>query len=233
MGVSLNKVYLPLGDRPLLLHSCDVFESAPAVACYVVVVHPGEIPLCRAILAPYGLRKLVGIAGGGATRQESVAAGLRELPGDCTFVAVHDGARPLLLPEVLEGAVQRARETGAVVVGVPVKDTVKVVGAEGQIRGTPTREELWLAQTPQIFKRALLERAYAEAEKTGFRATDDAFLVERLGAAVEIYPGTYENLKITTPDGDKKEKRGERGRTGLRCGWVWVTTSTPLPRGAP
>jgi len=200
MGAPLNKAYFPLGDRPLLLHSCAVFEAAPAVDSYLVVAAPGEAAFCRALLAPHRLQKLAGIVEGGATRQASVAAGLRGLRADCVFVAVHDGARPLLSAEVLEGAVGRARETGAVVVGVPVKDTIKIVEQEGKIQKTPARQGLWIAQTPQIFRRALLERAYAEAEKAGFEGTDDASLVERLGVPVEVYPGTYENIKITTPE---------------------------------
>ncbi|NPV28986.1 MAG: 2-C-methyl-D-erythritol 4-phosphate cytidylyltransferase [Firmicutes bacterium] len=246
MGVSLNKVYLPLGDRPLLLHSCMLFEEAPAVACYVVVVHPGEHSFCRALLAPYRLKKLAGVVAGGETRQDSVAAGLRELPEDCTLAAVHDAARPLLAPEVLEGAVQRARESGAVVVGVPVKDTIKIVGAERQIRATPAREELWIAQTPQIFRRALLERAHAEAEREGFTGTDDASLVERLGEPVEVYPGSYENIKITTPEDlllaeaiwerrQKKDERKEAGgppvRVGMGCDVHPFAEGRPLVLG--
>ncbi len=198
MGAPLNKAYLPLGDRPVLLHSLMTFESSGCVDAYVVVVPPSEVPFCRALLAPYGLRKLAGVVGGGAIRQESVAKGLQALPEACKLVAVHDGARPLLTEEVLEGAIRRAGAVGAVVVGVPVKDTVKVV-EEKLIRETPDRSGLWLAQTPQVFRRDLLAKAFAEAARSGFKGTDDASLVERLGVPVEVYRGSYENIKVTTP----------------------------------
>lgn len=198
MGAPLSKVYLPLGDRPVLLHSLMPFELSALVDGYVVVVHPSEVAFCRTMLAPYRLKKLVGVIAGGATRQESVANGLRSLPDDWELVAVHDGARPLLTVDRLEEAIRCARSVGAVAVGVPVKDTVKVV-EERAIRKTPERSRLWLAQTPQVFRRDLLVRAYAEAERTGFQGTDDASLVERLGVQVEVCPGSYENIKVTTP----------------------------------
>lgn len=199
MGAPLNKAYLPLGDRPLLLHSVMAFESSVCLDTYVVVVHPLEVPFCRALLAPHRLRKLAGVVGGGSARQDSVAEGLKALPEACELVAVHDGARPLLTREVLDGAIRRAREVGAVVVGVPVKDTVKVIAETGLIRETPDRSGLWLAQTPQVFRRDLLVRAHAEAARSGFQGTDDASLVERLGVPVEVYRGSYENIKVTTP----------------------------------
>ncbi|MGB9791344.1 MAG: 2-C-methyl-D-erythritol 4-phosphate cytidylyltransferase [Thermacetogeniaceae bacterium] len=198
MGTPINKVYLPLGDRPILLHSLNPFESSDLVDGYVVVVPPDEVAFCRALLAPYRLQKLLAVVAGGSTRQESVANGLRALAEEWELVAVHDGARPLLTQELLEEAIRRARSAGAAVVGVPVKDTVKVVG-DGLILETPERSRLYLAQTPQVFRRDILARAYAEAERTGFQGTDDASLVERLGITVEICNGSYENIKITTP----------------------------------
>lgn len=200
MGAPLNKVYLSLGDRPLLLHSIGVFEASPALDAYVVVAHPAEVSFCRTLLAAYNPKKLAGVIAGGTVRQESVAAGLRGLPEDCRLVVVHDGARPLVTVEVLEGAITRAGMAGAVVVGVPVKDTVKIAGDGGVIRETPERNSLWLAQTPQIFRRDLLLRAHREAEAAGFQGTDDAALVERLGVSVQIYQGNDHNIKITTPE---------------------------------
>ncbi len=214
MGAPINKAFLPLGGRPLFLHSVLTFEAAPAVDTYVVVSHPEDAAFCRALLAPYGLRKLVAVVDGGAIRQESAAAGVRSLPDVCCLVAVHDAARPLLSLELLQGAVERARDgsrssspgTGpatlgaALVVAVPAKETIKLVDESGQVRDTPDRRRLWAAQTPQIFRRDLLLRAYAEAERDGFVGTDDASLVERLGAPVEVYQGEYGNIKVTTPE---------------------------------
>lgn len=200
MGSPLNKVYLSLGDQPLLLHSARLFEDCRLINSYVVVAHPDEVNFCRVLLAPYRLRKLAGVLPGGAVRQESVAAGLRGVSPACDFVAVHDGARPLLTLDVLEGALQKAFKAGAVIVAVPVKETVKVVNGMGEIQSTPTRGNLWVAQTPQIFRRDFLVRACEKAREEGFEGTDDASLVERLGIRVEVYPGSYENIKVTTPE---------------------------------
>ncbi|HAA90608.1 MAG: Bifunctional enzyme IspD/IspF [Thermoanaerobacterales bacterium 50_218] len=198
MGYPVNKVYLPLGGRPLILYSLDVFERSP-LDCYIVVAHPEEVRFCEALFAFYNYQKLLAVVPGGETRQDSVAAGLKALPDDCELVAVHDGARPLLSLQVFEGALKRAHSCWAVVVAVQVKDTVKVVGETGEVSSTPDRSRLWLAQTPQIFRLDILKKAYAEAEKEGFVGTDDASLVERLGIAVEVYPGEEENIKVTTP----------------------------------
>jgi 2-C-methyl-D-erythritol 4-phosphate cytidylyltransferase/2-C-methyl-D-erythritol 2,4-cyclodiphosphate synthase len=207
MGAVLNKAFLPLGDRPLLLHSISAFEAAAAVDAYVVVASPDEVDFCRVLLAPYQLKKLVAVVSGGTVRQESAAAGVRALPEDCGLVAVHDAARPLLSTGLLEGAVKRATDNGtcangqaALVVAVPVKDTIKMVDSSGVVKDTPNRDGLWIAQTPQIFRRNLLLQAYAEAERDGWTGTDDASLVERLGIPVVIYQGSYDNLKVTTPE---------------------------------
>ena len=211
MGAPVNKAFLPLGDRPLLLHSIGTFEATTAVNAYIVVAAPEEMAFCRALLAPYGLQKLVAVVPGGLSRQASAAAGVQALSEEFGLVAVHDAARPLLSVELLEGAVKRAAAAGcpdllvghpgaAVVVAVPVKDTVKMVDSSGIVRETPVRDGLWIAQTPQVFQRDLLLRAYAEAERDGFSGTDDASLVERLGVPVEVYRGSYDNFKVTTPE---------------------------------
>lgn len=216
MGSPLNKVYLPLGDRPVLLHSVRLFEESPLISTYVVVAAPGEISFCRTLLASCSPGKLAGVVAGGETRQESVANGVRALPGDCSLVAVHDGARPLLSRNVLDGAVERAFVCGAVVVGVPVKDTIKVA-VKGEITATPERSSLWIAQTPQVFRRSLLCQALDAARACGFQGTDDSSLVKRLGTRVEMYRGDYENIKITTP-GDLAVAEAILTGAGRACG---------------
>jgi 2-C-methyl-D-erythritol 4-phosphate cytidylyltransferase/2-C-methyl-D-erythritol 2,4-cyclodiphosphate synthase len=222
MGSPLNKVYLPLGEDAVILHCLRAFENSGLVNSYVVVANKSDLSFCRTLLNSYPLTKLAGIAAGGETRQESVAAGLDALPQDCGLVVVHDGARPLLSQGVLEGAIQQAVVDGAVVVAVPVKDTVKVVENE-EIKGTPERSSLWIAQTPQVFHRSLLKEALDAARASGFTGTDDASLVERLGHQVKIHPGANENIKITTPEdlfiarailGLRTDERVEK-RTGL------------------
>lgn len=226
IGAPFNKAFLPLGDRPLLVYSVLTFEAAVAVDAYVVVVHPEEVAFCRALLAPYNLTKLAGVVPGGSVRQESAAAGVRALPEECSLAAVHDAARPLMSLELLEGAVGRARSVAALVVAVPVKETIKLVGESGQVKDTPARGGLWAAQTPQIFRRGLLLRAYAEAERDGFLGTDDATLVERLGISVEVYQGSYGNLKVTTPEDL------EIAEAVLKMGRFHKTTGQHAPEGA-
>jgi 2-C-methyl-D-erythritol 4-phosphate cytidylyltransferase/2-C-methyl-D-erythritol 2,4-cyclodiphosphate synthase len=231
MGAPLNKAFLPLGDRPLLLYSISTFEASSVVEAYIVVAHPEEIAFCRVLLAPYSLQKLVAVVPGGLSRQESAAAGVQALPEEFGLVAVHDAARPLLSVELLEGAVKRAaagRPAAAVVVAVPVKDTVKMVDSAGMIRETPVRDGLWIAQTPQIFQRDLLLRAYAEAERDGFSGTDDASLVERLGVAVEVYQGSDDNFKVTTPE----DLRIAQVILGQRSGHSGLLSPAPPTPGA-
>lgn len=199
MGSPLNKVYLPLGEEPVILRCLRVFEESSLINSYVVVANHGDLSFCRTLLNSYSLTKLSEVVTGGETRQESVAAGLKALPKECRLVAVHDAARPLLEQKVLEGAIRQAADAGAVVVAVPVKDTIKVA-EQGNIKGTPERSSLWIAQTPQVFQRTLLTNALEEARAVGFEGTDDSSLVERLGHAVTIYQGSYENIKITTPE---------------------------------
>ncbi len=236
MGAPVNKAFLPLGDRPLLLHSIITFEAAAVVDAYIVVAPPEETAFCRALLAPYGLQKLVAVVPGGLSRQASAAAGVQALSEEFGLVAVHDAARPLLSVELLEGAVKRAaaagrpdlpvgRQGAAVVVAVPVKDTVKMVDSSGIVRETPVRDGLWIAQTPQVFQRDLLLRAYAEAERDGFSGTDDASLVERLGVSVEVYRGSYDNFKVTTPEDLRIAQAilGRRAGRGLVHDWPTPT----------
>lgn len=245
MRSPLNKVYLPLCDSPVLLHSIRLFEESSLISTYVVVVAPGEISFCRTLLASCRPSKLAGVVTGGATRQESVSYGVQALPEDCTLVVVHDGARPLLSLGVLEGAVRRACSCGAVVVGVPAKDTIKVVD-QGVVRDTPDRSSLWVAQTPQIFKRSLLCEALEAAISCGFQGTDDSSLVERLGVPVEIYQGEYENIKITTPEdlviaetiiagtgngSEAESQRPEMSRTGIGYDVHSFCTGRPLVLG--
>jgi 2-C-methyl-D-erythritol 4-phosphate cytidylyltransferase len=143
--------------------------------------------------------RLAAAVAGGAERQDSVRAGLRALPGDVSFVAVHDAARPLVRAADVARVVAAAREHGAALLAVRVRDTLKRVRG-GRVVETPPRDECWAAQTPQVFRRDWLEEALAKAEADGFLGTDDAQLVERLGLPVRVVEGDPANLKITFPE---------------------------------
>jgi 2-C-methyl-D-erythritol 4-phosphate cytidylyltransferase len=167
----------------------------------ILVVGEAEISRCKSkIVDPYGLSKIRSIIAGGKERQDSINQGLQVLADDCQWVVVHDGARPLLINEVLKETIQAAYEWGAAVTAVPTKDTIKVAGPKELVQSTLDRRCLWSIQTPQVFKRALLVQAYAQAYADGFYGTDDASLVERIGAPVKLVRGSYENLKVTTPE---------------------------------
>ncbi|UTG92654.1 2-C-methyl-D-erythritol 4-phosphate cytidylyltransferase [Geobacter sulfurreducens] len=203
MGASINKQYLLLAGRPILAHTLSVFEGASFVDGVFVITPEDEIPFCRdQVVERYGFTKVLGIVAGGAERQHSVLNGLRAMEGtaaDDDVVLIHDGVRPFVSTDVLARATAVAREDDGALVAVPAKDTVKTV-EDGIITGTPPRETLWLAQTPQAFRYAVIRAAHEIADAERFLGTDDAMLVERLGRSVRIVVGDYRNIKITTPE---------------------------------
>ena len=201
MGGGTVKQFLPLLGKPVLAHTLAAFEAAACITDVVLVVGDELVDACRNdIVAQYGFHKVRGIVAGGRERQDSVFNGLRSLGPGYELVVVHDAARPLITPAVLERAVAAARGRGSVVVAVPVKDTIKLVDDQGAVRETPDRGRLWAAQTPQVFPFEALLEAHHKARREGFIGTDDAALVERLGRPVYVLEGSPENIKITTPE---------------------------------
>lgn len=191
-----DKAFLPLGGRPALAYSLDAFEGCAAVDDVVVVLSQANWAQGEALLRQEPWTKVRALCLGGPRRQDSVAAGLSQLPPG-EWVVVHDAARPLVTPQLIDEGLRLAREHGAAVAAVPLKDTIKIVGADGKIRATPDRSSLWAAQTPQIFQRDWLTQAHREAQGD---ATDDAALLEERGHAVVVYPGDPANIKLTTPE---------------------------------
>jgi 2-C-methyl-D-erythritol 4-phosphate cytidylyltransferase len=201
LGASLPKAFVPVAGRSLVARAIDALAACPEVDAIVPVVAAEELERFATIAASElaGVRGLAAAVPGGAQRQDSTRAGLAALPPEVEWVAVHDAARPLLRPEDVSRVVAAARRSGAALLAVPVRDTIKRA-REGRVVETPRRAELWAAQTPQVFRAALLREALAKADAEGFRGTDDAELVERLGVAVSIVPGDPRNLKITAPE---------------------------------
>jgi 2-C-methyl-D-erythritol 4-phosphate cytidylyltransferase len=201
MGGAVPKQFLTLGNRPLLAHALHALERAPAVAEVILVVPRGEQSRALTeVIERYGIKKVLKIVAGGATRQESVRQGLEATDETTEIVVVHDAVRPFVTEELISRSIAVARENGAAVVAVPVKDTLKEAASDGRILRTVDRSNFWLAQTPQAFQRSILSAAYQKADHDGFHATDDAALVEHLGHQVGIVPGRWDNIKITTPD---------------------------------
>ena len=192
----VDKVFTPILGVPLVAYSLDQLESFPAVAEIVLVLSPDSLDLGRELLGNRGYQKVSHVCPGGERRQDSVRRGLEQL-SNCRWVIIHDGARPCLDQEMLQRGLTAVEECGAAVAGVPVKDTIKKVSPQGQVTGTPDRDRLWAAQTPQIFEYALIWDAHQQCTHP---VTDDAAMVESLGHPVKMFLGSYENLKVTTPE---------------------------------
>jgi 2-C-methyl-D-erythritol 4-phosphate cytidylyltransferase len=197
LGAALPKAFLELGGRPLVLRAVEVLAACPALHLVVPVVAPSELGRFAALPRDFaGAEKLAAAVAGGAERQDSMRAGLAALPPEIELVAVHDAARPLVRALDVERVVSAAARSGAALLAVPVRDTLKRV-ERGRVAETLSRTACWAAQTPQVFRVELLREALAKAEAEGFVASDDAQLVERLGVPVEVVEGDPGNLKIT------------------------------------
>lgn len=201
MNSSINKQFIPLKQKPVLAHTIEKFTKCDNIDEIIVVVREDERDIClEEVVKPYSLLKVKKIVSGGKERKDSVYNGLREVSHRCDIVIVHDGARPFVNVDCINNSIKGALEYGACVVGVPVKDTIKVVNDCNDILDTPNRNTLWAVQTPQTFSYKLLLKAYEESIKLGYSATDDSMLVEKLGHTVKMIKGSYDNIKITTPE---------------------------------
>ncbi len=198
---SVKKPYLKLAQKPILAHTIQRFEENTAVDAIFVIVDKDDFSDCQTnVLEPYTFTKVQELVAGGETRQMSVYNGVRALSVDVDFVVVHDGVRPFVTDETISACLTAADECGAAVAAVPVKDTIKIADEDAFILETPIREHLWAVQTPQVFRKPLLEEAHEIAQAQQLTVTDDAALVEQLGFPVKLVMGSYANLKITTPE---------------------------------
>jgi 2-C-methyl-D-erythritol 4-phosphate cytidylyltransferase len=182
----VDKVFVPLAGEPLLAHVLRVFEECSPVDEVVVVLSAVGLERVRELVTMEGFSKVAALCLGGERRQDSVAAGLRELR-DCRWVVIHDGGRPCVTADLIERGLDEARETGAAIAAVPVKETLKVVDAERLIRDTPKRGNVWLAQTPQVFRFDIMMQAHQQVKE---EVTDDAAMAEASGHKVRVYMGS-------------------------------------------
>jgi len=192
----IDKMLAPLGGEPVLARVLSVFQHCPTVDQVVVVLNEQNLKQGRQLVAEGGWSKVSDVCLGGPRRQDSVINGLNRLL-NCQWVVIHDGARPLVTVDLIERGLEVASQTGAAIAAVPVTDTIKLAGEDLLVQGTPPRRSLWAVQTPQVFHFDIIAEAYRQAK---FEVTDDSTPVERLGHKVKIYPGAYDNIKITTPD---------------------------------
>ena len=201
MSGSVRKQYIALDGIPILRRTLNIFDSCAQVNQIIVVVPDKDLDFCRKeILAPAKLQKDVTLIAGGSQRQNSVYNALKIIEPDEGIVIVHDGVRPFVRQAHLAAVIKGAAELGACILGIPAFDTVKKVNPKNEIIQTHPRDMLWLAQTPQVFELNLIKKAHEKAQQEGFMGTDDASLVERLGAVVKIIPGSRNNIKITNPE---------------------------------
>lgn len=195
----INKILMPLGDSNVVGHSMLAFEQSPDIIEIIVVTKEEYFPSVREVAETLGIKKLAHVTTGGSTRQQSVMQGLRLVSKDSQYIAIHDGARPLVRPEHIAKVIRDASVFGGATLGVPVKDTIKVVD-DGLITDTPHRPSLWITQTPQVFRKRLYFEAVDFATEHGLDFTDDCQLVEAIGGKVYMTEGSYTNIKITTPE---------------------------------
>lgn len=200
MNMGINKQFIKLEGKEIIAYTIEKFYNNSNIEDIVVVVKEDESEFFKKeILDKYNFKN-VKIAYGGKERQDSVYNGLKLLDEKCDVVLIHDGARPFVSDKIIDKSIEEAKEHKAIVVGVPVKDTIKAIDNDKNIVDTPNRSVLWAVQTPQTFDYNILIDAYKDAFKNKFYGTDDAMLVERIGYKVKMLEGSYNNIKITTQE---------------------------------
>jgi 2-C-methyl-D-erythritol 4-phosphate cytidylyltransferase len=199
MGSNRNKLLLLLRSQPIISWTLLAAEASQHIRWIGIICQPTDWEDFKNIIADCQLTKKVELIKGGSTRQESVYNGLQALPDGAEQVLIHDGARCLATPELLDRCALSICDCSGLIAAVPVKDTIKVVNECGIIQSTPDRRQLWAAQTPQGFDVKLLKQCHDEGVRQGWEVTDDAALFEKCGIEVKIVPGEETNLKVTTP----------------------------------
>lgn len=192
----IDKVFAPLAGKPVISWALETFQDSSVIDEIVLVLARESVSSGKQMVLKAGWSKVSSVCPGGLRRQDSVREGLRHLAA-CDIVMVHDGARPCVTSDLIERGVSRASASGTAVAAVPVNDTIKRADPAGTVVETLDRSGLWAIQTPQVFKTEILQEA---CEKVSEDVTDDAALVERLGLPVKVYMGSYQNIKITTPE---------------------------------
>lgn len=201
MGTSINKQFLLLEGKPIIVHTMQIFEECRAIDGFYLVVNQKDIPYIQEeILENYRFNKLVKLVVGGKLRQDSVMNGLEAIDPPCEIVVIHDGARPFVTPSFIEKGISLMEMFEAVIPAIHIKDTVKVISKEGFVLKTLERDSLWYVQTPQTFKYELILKAYRDGMAKKILGYDDATFIELLGKKIKVIEGSPYNIKITTPE---------------------------------
>ena len=207
----VDKLFLPILGAPLLSYTLAAFEAVSWIQSIVLVLSSANLERGRSLVREHGFSKVKEICPGGERRQDSVRRGLEHL-APYPWVVIHDGARPCIEPQLIERGLEEAVRWGSAVAAVPVKDTIKVVGGQGEVKKTLDRQGLWAVQTPQVFSWEVLRQAHQQQDVT---VTDDAAQVELLGHPVHVYFGSYANIKVTTREDGLVAETLLRRREGL------------------
>lgn len=202
-GGSKNKQFVSLRGKPVLAWSLEALQSCELIHSIIIVVHENEISATRSMVKEYACSKVSQVVTGGRERQDSVYNGLKAANNATDIVVIHDGARPLVAPEIISEAILGLEGYDGTLTAVPVKDTIKESLSGSSlpvVDHTLDRSRLWSVQTPQVFRYTTLLHALVQAKKDGFSGTDDASFVEHYGGKIRIISGSYKNIKITTPE---------------------------------
>ncbi len=199
MGIADSKQFIPLLGHPAIEYTLRAFKKCHFIKEIVVVCREQDKERIRLIADENGFSKVSSLVEGGASRAESVRNGIKAASSKAKYFAIHDGARPLITVEEIERVIEAAFETGAATLGVPVKDTIKIVDGYNKIESTPLRSQLRAVHTPQVFERELYQFALENAGDNMINFTDDCSLIEHMGGEVEVVKGSEENIKLTTP----------------------------------
>ena len=204
MGSAKPKQFLDLAGKPILAHTLSALSSLSLISNIFLVVAEEQIPAAREIVSGWAGGRgsdapEISVVPGGSERRDSVYNGLMKLPADCGWVMVHDGVRPFASPGLIRAVWEGARQTGACIAAIPSIDTVKRA-CGGVVRETLSRDEIWLVQTPQVFRKQIIVAAYEKAVEAGWAGTDDASFVERMGGVVSVVKGERSNIKVTTKE---------------------------------
>jgi len=201
MGAATNKQFLLIDNKPIIVHTLQIFEECRAVDGIYLVVNQKDLPMIQEeILETYRFNKVLKLVIGGRLRQDSVRNGLEAIENPCDIVIIHDGARPFVSPSFIDKGIFLMEVFDAVIPALPVKDTIKIVSKEGFVQKTLERDSLWHIQTPQTFKYDLITKAYREGAAKKLYGYDDATFLEHMGKKVKVIEGSPYNIKITTPE---------------------------------
>jgi 2-C-methyl-D-erythritol 4-phosphate cytidylyltransferase len=198
MNLDLAKPLLEIKRKPIIIYTLETLHAHPLIDEIVLIFNKEALEKARAMVKAYRLTKVARVIAGGTTRKESVRNGLEVVDSKTGFVLIHDGVRPFVDEGSVTRVIEEAKETGAAVLGVPVKPTIKEVDGQLMVERTLKRDHLWEIQTPQVFERELIQKAYLRQSK--YAVSDDASLVELMGKKVKVVMGSYFNIKITTQE---------------------------------